>query len=83
MDVWAVPGASRTEISGVYGGALRIRVVAAPEGGKANRVIEKVLKAATGAPVELISGQWSRRKQFLVKGVEPSELVRLLSGQTD
>lgn len=82
VDVWAVPGASRTEITGLHGGALRIRVSAPPEGGKANRALENVLGAISGARVELISGHGSRRKRFLVKGVEPAELVRLIAKQT-
>jgi len=83
VDVWAVPGASKTEISGVHGGALKIRVAVPPEGGKANRAVARVLSAATGASVELISGRGSRRKRFLVKGVKPADLVRLISRQSD
>ncbi|NOX22165.1 MAG: DUF167 domain-containing protein, partial [Actinobacteria bacterium] len=43
VDVWVVPGASRTEIVGAHDGALRIRVAAPPEGGKANRAVRKAL----------------------------------------
>lgn len=82
VEVWAVPGASRTEIAGLHGGALRIRVAAPPEGGQANRALEKVLTTITGAEVELIHGHGSRRKRFSVKGVSPEALARLLSGKT-
>ena len=82
IEVWAVPGASRTEIAGLHGGALRIRVAAPPEGGQANRALEKVLATITGAEVELIHGHGSRRKRFSIKGVSPEALARLLSGNT-
>jgi uncharacterized protein (TIGR00251 family) len=82
VEVWAVPGASRTEITGLHGDAVRIRVSAPPEGGKANRALENVLAAIAGVEVSLIRGQRSRRKRFLVKDVSPADLVRLLTEQT-
>jgi hypothetical protein len=81
VDAWAVPGASRTEIAGLHGGALRIRVAAPPEGGKANRALEKILTTITGADVKLIHGHGSRRKRFFVKDVNPAALARLIAGQ--
>ena len=81
VEVWAVPGASKTEIAGLHGGALRIRVAAPPEGGKANRALEKVLSAISGTEVELIRGPGSRHKSFFVKDVSPSALARLITGQ--
>ena len=81
VDVWVVPGAATTEITGVHGGALRVRVSAPPEGGKANRALEKVLTTVTGARVELVRGPGSRQKRFLVENLEPSEVVRLISKQ--
>jgi uncharacterized protein (TIGR00251 family) len=83
VDVWAVPGAARTEITGVHGNALRIRVSAPAEGGKANRALEEVLTTITGARVKLVRGTGSRRKRFLVESLEPSEVVRFVSKQTD
>ncbi len=83
LDVWAVPGASRTEIAGMHDGALRIRVAAVPEGGKANRALENLLSALARTSVELVGGQTSRRKRFLVRDITPAELVRLIAGQTD
>ena len=81
VDVWVVPGAATTEITGVHGGALRVRVSAPPEGGKANRALEKVLTTVTGARVELVRGPGSRQKRFLVENLEPAEVVRLISKQ--
>jgi hypothetical protein len=80
VALWVVPGASRSEIAGRYGGALRIRIAAPPEGGKANRAVAKLLRDATGArSVDLLRGAASRRKQVLLVGVAPSEAERLLT----
>ena len=82
VDVWAVPGASRIEIAGLHDGAVRIRVAASPEGGKANRAIERLLVAVAGSEVELVRGHRSRRKRFRVNEVSPEVLVRLIARQT-
>ncbi|CAN0557360.1 unnamed protein product, partial [Laminaria digitata] len=39
----AVPGASRDSIAGILGDRLKVRVSAAPEGGRANTAIVKLL----------------------------------------
>ena len=81
MTVWAVPRASRTEIVGLYDGALRVRLAVPPEAGKANRELETILKTTSGAAaVELISGATSRRKTLVLRGVDPVDARRLLDG---
>jgi uncharacterized protein (TIGR00251 family) len=80
VNVWAVPGASRTEITGLHGAAVKIRVTAAAEGGRANRALEQILSKLARAEVELVRGQSSRRKQFLVRGVSPAALADLIAG---
>jgi uncharacterized protein (TIGR00251 family) len=81
VDVWVVPGASRTEIAGLHDGAVKIRVASPAESGKANRALASLLKAITGTEAEMIRGQNSRRKQFLVRGVSAGDLLRLISEQ--
>ena len=83
IDVWVVPGASRTEITGLHDGALRIRVAAPAEGGKANRALVKLLETIIGTETEMVRGKGSRRKQFLVRGVSSADLVRQISKQTE
>jgi uncharacterized protein (TIGR00251 family) len=63
------PGAKRTEIAGVYGGAaeerLKIRLAAPPVDGKANAELLRFLAAAFGVPlraVTLLRGETSRQK---------------------
>jgi len=72
--VWVVPGASRTEIVGLHDGAVRIRVAAPPEGGKANEAVVAKLAAATGARARLLSGGASRRKRILLEGLTEQQV---------
>jgi uncharacterized protein YggU (UPF0235/DUF167 family) len=68
----------------VAGGRLIIRVNAAPVQGKATEEARRVLASALDvslAAVALHSGERSRTKVFVVRGVEPDEVrVRLTSG---
>ncbi len=82
VEVWAVPGASKTEISGVHGGAVRIRVSAPPEGGRANRALVDLLETITGGEVQMIGGRSSRRKRFFVREMSSTELMRRFAEQT-
>ncbi|GMQ84463.1 MAG: DUF167 domain-containing protein [Acidimicrobiia bacterium] len=79
VRVWAVPRASRTEIVGLHDDALRVRLAAAPEAGRANRELQRILKTTSGAAaVELISGATSRKKALVLHGVDPVDARRLL-----
>ena len=74
------PGAKRTEVAGVHGDALKIRLAAPPIDGRANAAllefVAQRLDLARSA-VELKSGQTSRRKVVEVEGASV-EAVRLL-----
>ena len=75
--VHVVPGASREELVGVHGDALKVRVTAAPEKGKANRSVCRLLGGLLDWPakrVELLSGEAARKKGVLFQGMDPTEL---------
>lgn len=78
LDIWVVPGASRTGVVGEHGGALRIRVAAPPEGGKANKAVLAYLAASTGTKAELLRGHASRRKRVLLAGAELAMVLKAL-----
>ena len=83
VTVWVVPGTSRTEIKGLHGDALRVRVAAPAEGGKANRALLALLGAETGArEVTLLSGAGSRRKTLLLRSISPQQ-AQILLGRSD
>ena len=76
LAVRAQPGAKRTAIAGVYGeGAaaqLKIAVQAPPIEGRANSALVEFLAERFGVAkscVELVSGELSRSKVFLIEGV--------------
>ena len=79
------PGASRDAVEGVHDGALRVRVSAAPEKGKANKAVLALLAGILGVPkrdVELIAGETSPRKRVRIRALEPGEVrARLAEAQ--
>ena len=76
LAVRAQPGAKKTAIVGVYGegdtAQLKIAVQAPPVEGRANDAMIAFLAETFGIPkrsVELVSGELSRTKVFLLTGV--------------
>ncbi len=58
---------------GRHGAALKVRVAASPEGGRANTACADLLAETFGvdaAQVELVSGPSSRSKRFKLAGVD-------------
>ena len=79
------PGASGNEIKGWIGEALKVRVKAPPEKGKANKELRRFLaKTLEIAPrqVAILSGNTSRDKKIAVQGMAESEIHRKLSQAT-
>ena len=76
------PGAGRTAVVGRHGGALKVRVAAPPERGRANDACVALVAETLGvapAQVELVSGPSSRAKRVRVTGVEADHVRRLLA----
>lgn len=66
VDVWVVPGSSRDSIDGVHGDALKVRVAAPPDRGRANDAVAALLSEHFGAPATLLRGPTSRAKTYLI-----------------
>jgi len=72
------PGAKKTEVAGLHGEALKIRLAAPPVDGKANASLIAFLADRLGvakSAVTLVSGDASRAKRVRVSGIGPP-LVR-------
>jgi len=82
--VRVVPRSRRDEIVGLHGDALKLRLAAPPERGKANRALSKFLAERLGvssSDVEILSGHTSRRKRVRVRGVSASTVRGLLDAK--
>ncbi|HEY7327680.1 MAG TPA: DUF167 domain-containing protein [Gemmataceae bacterium] len=82
LAVRAQPGARRAGVQGEQAGALKVAVTAPPENGRANQALLELLRKALSvkrSQVELIGGQLSRDKRFLIRGLTRSELETRLN----
>lgn len=71
LNVHVQPGAKRTEVIGLHGDALKIRVAAAAVEGQANtRLLEFLRKAfkVSASRISLKHGEHSRRKVVEIQG---------------
>lgn len=85
VPVKAHAGARRNGVTGVRQGRLCISVTRAPEKGKANKAISAELAEALGvrpANVQLLSGETSPNKRFLILGVRVAEILERLQSAT-
>jgi len=81
IRVRAAPGSRRNGVQGMRQGALRVAVTVAPEKGKANKAIIEVLSDALGvakSTIELIAGETSPNKRFLIVSNDRDALIRQL-----
>jgi uncharacterized protein (TIGR00251 family) len=75
------PGAGRTAVVGRHGDAVKVRVAAPPEGGRANDAVVALIASTFDVKVtqvSLVSGQSSRAKRVQIDGIAEAELERLL-----
>lgn len=72
-----VPGSSCDTIAGWLGDALKVRVRAKPEQGKANAAVEKTLAKALDLPkqsVKITAGKTASRKTVEIEGLTLKQL---------
>jgi len=80
------PRARADEIVGERGGVLLVRVTAAPEGGRANAALCRLLAKRAGVGVRCVSvvrGAASREKIVCVDGISAEGLRRALKLDTN
>ena len=83
LTLYAQPGAKRSELSGLHGEALKVRVQAPAIEGRANDALRRFLADAFALPlshVELVSGMQARHKRWRLKQPQkiPSEWAAFL-----
>jgi uncharacterized protein (TIGR00251 family) len=78
IDIRVIPRAGKSGIAGVRGGALLVRLNAAPVDGAANAELIEVLSDVLDVPkraVSIVTGERGRQKRVRIDGMT-TELVR-------
>ena len=81
LAVHVQPGAGRTEVVGLHGGALKLRVAAPPADDRANTaVLELVAKEFNlkRGDVTITSGDKSRAKRLKLNGLDVQQASRVV-----
>ena len=81
LRVHAAPGARATEVQGLHGASLKVRVRARPVAGAANSALLDFLAEALQVPRSrclLLSGERSREKRILVQSPSRTHAEALL-----
>ena len=74
------PRASRTELAGLHGGVLKVRIAAPPVEAAANRALIEFLAECLGVAkrsVRIVAGETSRTKLVEADGVTPEQVASL------
>ena len=80
IQIQAQPGAKRTEVAGLYGDCIKVRLASPPVDGKANACLIEFLARRLGvkrSQITIAHGTGSRRKSVFVaaSGLEPAVLL--------
>jgi len=70
VNVFVQPRASRNQVAGLHGEAVKLRLTAPPVEGAANKMCIAFLSELLGVPkstLEIVAGHSSRSKQVLVR----------------
>jgi uncharacterized protein (TIGR00251 family) len=81
FTVRVVPRASKSEIAGEFGGALKVKIKSPPVDGAANEELIKLLSKkfnVSKSEVKILSGQASKTKQISVSNVKSENLSLVL-----
>ena len=82
LFVRAQPGARRNQIAGEHNGQLKVAVTQVAEKGKANDAVIDILckdLSLRRSQIELLSGQTSREKKFLIADISIAELTERIA----
>ena len=78
LTVQVVPRAAKSEVCGIHGDALRIRIKAPPVDGKANLALREFVADTLGIAlrtVELAAGETSKRKTLRITGASLADFA--------
>ncbi len=82
VSVKVQPNSSKDQVIGKHADQIKISVSAAPEKGKANRAVIKVLSQWLGikdSDIQIISGETSRVKKVFIRDISETNITGLLN----
>jgi uncharacterized protein (TIGR00251 family) len=86
LRVRVAPGATRSAVAGRLGDAWKLRVRAAPERGRANAEVVRLLADTVGVSprdIRVVAGHTSRDKVVEIEGLSPEDAERRLASGTE
>ena len=86
LRIHCQPRASKTEIVGLHGESLKVRLAAPPAEGQANAELCQFLAQYFGVlrqEVQILSGKGARQKRILIKGKTAQEIQDCLPQLSD
>ena len=81
FNIRVIPRASRCELAGVQGDALKIRITAPPVDGAANKECINFLSDILGvkkSQIKIIAGHRSKNKKVSISGINRKDIERVL-----
>jgi len=84
LQVRVQPRASKDEVAGELGGALKLRLQAPAVEDRANQALVEFLAQLLKTPksaVRILSGERSRTKRIEIRGVTPQQIQALLTAE--
>jgi len=81
LKIRLYPRASRDEIVGLHGDALKVRITAPPIEGRANLALQRFIAEKlnlSSSQIEIIAGQRSREKILKISGVTHEDVEKAL-----
>ncbi|MBU0681280.1 MAG: YggU family protein [Proteobacteria bacterium] len=84
LALYIQPKASQNRFCGLHGEEMKLAITAPPVEGKANKAVQAFVAKFFGvakSAVILDSGQQSRHKRLVIKGIDSREARRRIEGQ--
>jgi uncharacterized protein len=83
LEVFVQPRAARDALAGTHGSALKLKVRAPPEGGRANAAVEDLIatelrRGGLRVRAKVVAGVASRNKRVEIRGATVEEIASAL-----
>ena len=82
LSVHVQPGARHTAVAGFHGDAVKLRVAAPAEAGRANDAVRHLVASVLGArpaDIVIVSGATRRRKRLALHNIPPTTVAAWLA----